>query len=202
MGACEFIHSVVGYSASEEFDKLVAAAEYDDGHEGYNGTISTCTLGRITKFSDICTPAVEKKAYKHIRERGCGEKWVANVLDLGVVGYEQISVKKCAPSGHKPAKYQQRFVVYKWHNIANCEKYVEDFATKPEADAYAAKMTLKDPNTEYTVRKRPIIVNGGNDAVTIFTIEKRELKTRPKTVKAGAVLKEKHKYVFYGLASE
>lgn len=203
MGACDFIHTAVGFSASEEFNKLVAAAEYEDGHEGYNGTISTCSLGRVTKFSDVCTPAVEKKAYKYIREHGNGEKWIASVLDLGVVCYEQISVKKIPPSYRVQAKYQQRFVVVKVpYNHDDRERYVADFASKPEADAYAMKKTLEDPDTEYTVHKRPIIVNGGTDTVTLFKIEKRELKMRPKTVKAGAVLKEKHKYVFYGLASE
>ena len=63
------------------------------------------------------------------------------------------------------------------------------------------KKAMENQDNEYVVRKRPIIVNGGSDTVTIFNIEKKMLKTRPKSVKAGTVIKEKHKYVFYGWAS-
>jgi hypothetical protein len=201
MGASAFIHTRVDYSAGEAFNKLVAEAEYEDGHDSYNGTISTCGMGRVTKFSDVCTPAVEKKAYKYIKDHDNGSKWVASVLDLGVVGYEQILVKKVSPTHKNPAKYQQRFVVYRMEDEYNREKYVKDFGTKSEADTFAMKKTMENPDTEYVVRKKPIIVNSGSDTVTLFKIEKKTLKTRPKSVKTGAILKEKHKYVFYGWAS-
>lgn len=201
MGASAFIHTMVDYSASEAFHKLVAEAEYEDGHDSYNGTISTCSMGHVTRFSDVCTPAVEKKAYKYIKDHDNGSKWVASVLDLGVVGYEQILVKKATPTHKTPARYQQRFVVYQLGDEYNKEKYVKDFGSKTDADTFAMKKAMENQDNEYVVRKRPIIVNGGSDTVTIFNIEKKMLKTRPKSVKAGTVIKEKHKYVFYGWAS-
>jgi len=44
MGACDFSALEVGRfkSPGEAFHSAVEEAEYEDGHDGYNGTISTC----------------------------------------------------------------------------------------------------------------------------------------------------------------
>ena len=200
MGANAFVKTVEDYSAQAAYEKLVAQAEYDDGHDSYNGTISTCSLGRVTKYSDVCTPAVEKKAYKYIQGLDYGSKWVASVLDLGVVGYDLLAVKKESPKNGSPARYQQKYVVYKRSGFDD-EKYAEAFDKKPDADTYATKKTLENPDVRYCVKKQPVIVNKGTDLVSDFRLEKKRLKSRPKSVKKGAVLKEVHKYVFYGWAA-
>ena len=48
MGAVSFSNSVKAKTAGEGFNILVEQALYECGHRSYNGTISTCSMGRCT----------------------------------------------------------------------------------------------------------------------------------------------------------
>ena len=83
MGAQAFVNEVKAKTPREGFSELVAEAVYDHGHDAYNGTISTCDIGRCTnRFAE---PSVENRsaAYAFIEEVGFGEKWQADWIELG-----------------------------------------------------------------------------------------------------------------------
>jgi len=48
MGACEFVN--MGKDAQEVYLSLVEDAVYENGHDSYNGTISTCDSYKIIKL--------------------------------------------------------------------------------------------------------------------------------------------------------
>lgn len=200
MGAQNF--SIVGYgtSAREVFEGLVQDAEYEYGHDSYNGTISTCSLGRMKKVADKYTKSVDGKAHKIIEDEDYGVKWEARVLDLGVVRYELYSAKKVAHKAKKVAEYRQRFVIL---NLDSCgrEKMVSHFATKKEADDEALRLIAQYPKNDYVVAKRSINVNRGDDVVTEFKTETKVRASKPKTIPKGSILREVHKYIFYGWAA-
>lgn len=197
MGACSFFHKIDGPSAGECFDILVQAAYEQSGHDPYNGTISTCTLGRVHRVADVCTPAVEKKVHKMIEDDDYGRKWVATCLDLGLVGYEVITVKKVATKPAKAAKYLTKYVV-----IEEYTKTVSHHDTKTEAENAAMKAALAHPENDYTVCKRPVNMNRGDDCLTRLEVTKTMKKTKPKTTKQNAHVRAIHRYVFYGMAAE
>ena len=86
MGAQSFIHTKEATSPSEAFDELVDYATYKYGHDAYNGTISTCSLGRrrtpLNLKPKYCKEN-ESIAYKFVQDNDNGEKWVADYIDLG-----------------------------------------------------------------------------------------------------------------------
>lgn len=200
MGAQNF--SIVGYGTSprEVFDGLVQDAEYEYGHDSYNGTISTCSLGRMKKVADKYTKSVDDKAHKIIEDEDYGEKWEARVLDLGVVRYELYSAKKVTHKAKRVAEYRQRFVVLNIDPFGK-DKVVSHFATKKEADDEALRLIAKYPKNDYAVAKRSININNGDDIVTDFKTEKKIRASKPKSVPKGSILREVHKYVFYGWAA-
>jgi hypothetical protein len=83
MGACNFVLMANGKSASEAYNTLVDYAVYCYGHDPYNGTISTCDLGRCTLSFANYEAKNEAEAYEHVKSRDYGEKWVADYVDLG-----------------------------------------------------------------------------------------------------------------------
>ena len=83
MGAVNFSDEAKAKNASAAYDYLVEEALYEHGHNPYNGTISTCDMGRCTlSFKEFKEENIEK-AYDHIEEIGWGSKWVADYVDLG-----------------------------------------------------------------------------------------------------------------------
>jgi len=85
MGACNFSNMATAKNAGEAFDNLVEDAVYEYGHSGYNGTISTCCLGRCTLSFKKFDKANIDSAYKHIEDMDWGNKWTADYVDLGTV---------------------------------------------------------------------------------------------------------------------
>ena len=86
MGAQTFINEKKASSPRQAFEELVEQAIYDYGHDAYNGTISTCGLGRERRPLDIkpnfCKENINV-AYKYIQDHDYGKKWVADYIDLG-----------------------------------------------------------------------------------------------------------------------
>lgn len=100
MGGCSFSVSAKAKKPRDAFNELVEEAVYMYGHDPYNGTISTCEIGRCTlSFSKFEKENIET-AYEHIEERDYGKKWVADYVDLG----------KCTDGLHE----------YLFYGIASC----------------------------------------------------------------------------------
>ena len=87
MGACNFIEFKTGKSCQEAFDSLVCEAEWQYGHDPYNGTISTTRLSRrpVKTIQKTWGPRAEQKAIKIAKEDGWGEKWESRAIDCGHV---------------------------------------------------------------------------------------------------------------------
>lgn len=197
MGACSFVHVAEGVSARECFAMLVNEAYHAYGHDAYNGTISTCSLGREKKVADVYSATVEKKARKMVEDDNYGRKWSATCLDMGRVAYEVVTARKCTATSKTKAKYMTKYVV-----VRDDINDVAAFATKTEADNRALKEALNNPHAHYVVVKKPVNVNLGSDCVSTITVETTRKKTKPTAKKDNVAVREIHKYLFYGFAAE
>ena len=199
MGGVNFIKKTYSYSAEEAFKQLYDDAVREHGRDSYNGTISTCSLGRVVWVADKYSSKAEKKASEIIKEDGYGDKRIAKCLDLGVVEYHIITAVKTQFKAQKKAEYRQKFCVletdddWKMHQVSY-------FDTKKEAEDDAVKRCM-NTGFSYEVVKKPVNI-GGSNIISDIEPKIRATKTKPKSVKAGAVLKEVHAYIFYGWAAD
>lgn len=85
MGACNFIEFGWGKTKEEAFNALVREAEWEYGHDPYNGTISTTSLSRkpVKVIRKRYTPKAQQEAVKVAEKDGWGEKWESRVIDCG-----------------------------------------------------------------------------------------------------------------------
>jgi phosphoribosylformylglycinamidine (FGAM) synthase PurS component len=198
MGACEFTESADAGNVREAFEGLCEDARYEAGHDSYNGTISTCSLGRCKMKFDTYTKANEEKARKIIEKDGYGQKWVADYIDLGVVCYDVVTVKK--KNTQYNAKYKQQFVVCDEASLNPVRNYHYD--TKPMADEKAMELTLQASGSADFIVRKMMVKLLGNDVVSRFMVEKKSYGGKPKLnpMKNRKII-EIHRYLFYGLAS-
>lgn len=83
-GAESFSVASTGKDAMEVFNQLVSEAEYEYGHDPYNGTISTTDFdGRVIWIADKYTEESDRLAREYIEKDDNGEKWESRCLDLG-----------------------------------------------------------------------------------------------------------------------
>lgn len=199
MGAINFVEEVTTTGTVQDaFDKLVSEYEREYGERAYNGTISTCSLGSCKLSFDKYSESNYKKAQKYITDNHYGSKWIADYINLGVVGYKVITVKKEFLK-NKP-KYKLRFVVSKYSNF---EKIKTNFyyLTKKEADEKALSLTL-DSGVEHIVSKEYVLVNNSKSDCSRFYVDNKIYKNKPnlKPIKNRKILPIK-KYIFFGWAS-
>lgn len=85
MGACNFIQFARGNNKEEAFKALVQEAEWEYGHDPYNGTISTTSLSRkpVKVIRKRFTEKAREEAYKVAEADDWGEKWESRVIDCG-----------------------------------------------------------------------------------------------------------------------
>lgn len=85
MGACNFITFGKGKTKEEAFKALVQEAEWEYGHDPYNGTISTTSLSRkpVKVIRKRYTPKAQSEAVEVAEKDGWGEKWESRVIDCG-----------------------------------------------------------------------------------------------------------------------
>lgn len=195
MGATSFFMTAKAKSVEEAFDELVEQAKYERGHDGYNGTISTCSLrGVPVKVFKKYLPENRRLAREIAESEDYGEKRVAKYIDLGICGYELVEVKRTKYANN--AKYQLVYAIYdenfKW--VASC-------TSKVEAEEVAIKYALKH-NCDCYVKKE-YKKTEGNDRV--FDVEvKRKFylpEDKPRfTRNPNKTLTAIHEYAFYGLA--
>ena len=196
MGAVSFMHTIEATSVEKAKQMLVGDALYEHGHDGYNGTISTCYgRCRCIKSFDKYSQKNEKEMLKYAETRiEHLNKRDMEIIDLGIIGYNRITVKKTT---FKPsAKYEQRYAVVDvcTGNIVSPKAY-----RKTKADAYNLAVTYLLDGKNVEVRKIPVLVSGDNLCTTFDLIIKR-MKSMPNVTKY--IVAPVHKYIIYGLAAE
>ena len=202
MGASAFMHKIESYDVRTAFDALVQEAVAEYGDRSYNGTISTCSLGRCRVLSDVYSKRIEQQAMKIVEQEDYGRKWTATVLDLGVVGYDVITATKQTPDIKKKADYKTKYaVLYYPPTYPLQEKMIASYETKKEADKAALEFALLHRDNNYFVAKRPVNVNGGDDVISRIKVDVVRKKTKPSTLTGNKIVKPVHVYIFYGLAS-
>ena len=196
MGAASFMHIEEGFSIREVFERLGNEATRCHGSDPYNGTISTCSLGRCARSYPEWSKALENQVVNDLNNRiNSWHKRFADYVDLGVCGYMVVTVKKT--NATYTAKYKQKFVVYDRFGT----KTFGAFDTKPLADAAAVKLALNNPNGDYGVKKTMVKLEG-NDEVSRFTVEQKRVQKKPRAADAPNVrVYPIHKYVLYGFAA-
>lgn len=199
MGATNFVEEVTTTgSVQDAFDRLVSEYEREYGERAYNGTISTCSLGRCKLSFDKYSESNYKKAKNYISDNHYGSKWIADYIDLGVVGYKVIIVKKEILK-NKP-EYKLRFVISKYSNFEKI-KTTFYYLTKREADEKALSLTLES-GVEHIVSKEYVLVNNSKSDCSSFYVDNKVYKNKPnlKPMKNRKVIPIK-KYLFFGWAS-
>ena len=88
MGACNFIEFGKGMTVREAFNALVAEAEWEYGHDPYNGTISTTWLVDNDRFRVAEEWSEEARvAAEAVAERNdWGKKRESRYIDCGACG--------------------------------------------------------------------------------------------------------------------
>ena len=192
MGAQSFIHTAYAETAGKAFDELYNDAVTRHGNDSYNGTISTCSMGRCIKTFASPTKTNEQAARKLIEERDNGEKWTAHYIDMGIDHYIIRTVKK--NNKDYTAKYKQKFAVVGEFS----GKVLKTYDTKPPADKEAIRLALDGKDV---VVKKMMIKLSGNDTVASFSVEtKRMDKCSLKNTDKRKVVPI-HKYIFFGWAA-
>lgn len=196
MGAESFVHENEGRSAEECFRELVEDANVNYGTQSYNGSINTCSMGRKTLSLAKLNDTNMDKAYKHIDKNDNGEKWEARYIEIGPIGFDVFTFKK-VHTGEKP-KYEMMFSVKKDYFKP---KKIKSFKTKKEADDYAIKLSIQNPDTPYVVDKEYVLVEGDPTTTRIEQVKKRYASKPNLKPMPNRVIVPIYKYLFYGWAS-
>lgn len=197
MGAISFIKRVQSENASLAFQELVGQAVYEHGKDKYNGTISTCSIGRCRRIFDKPSKNNLTLAYKFIEDHDNGEKRLADYIDLGISHYVIRKVTKVLPKSKTPVKFKPVFNIERDFD----DKPVAQKETKKEAEETALNLTLKTGKEHY-VRKSMKIVSGSAD-VSRFIISETQVAKKPSfKPNSKKVVVPIHEYIFYGWAAD
>jgi hypothetical protein len=194
MGACEVWRTAYGTTANEAYRDVCHEDAEEYGIDPYNGSFTTCTLGRVYKLADKYVKGNEKKAEKMLVNSSVS-KWSAHGVDMGVHHYEIIKPKMQKNTGKATVKY----CVHSLDGCGDITGYSKAFDTMEKAKKYAMEETLRERKT-HVIQKKYVTENGKADLATV-TLDVRVTKSRPKSVPKGAMLREIHAYCFYGWAA-
>lgn len=198
MGAHNFCYTVESSSLVDTFNNLVEDAIHDYGNDSYNGTISTCDLdSRASKSFPVYSKKTEKEGMAFVEKECYGEKCRCSYVDLGVSGYEVVTVKK--ETKKADAELRLKYCVQEYGPRGSLLGYKD---TKAAADDLAIEYCLKGKDVH--VEKKYINVKKNSSTeTTSFTKETKRYKKKP-TLKPmkNRVVRELHKYLLYGWAAE
>ena len=196
MGAASFFLTAKAKSVEEAFNALVEEAQYERGHDRYNGSISTCSLRyRPVKVFSKYSPENRSLARNIAEAQDFGDKWVAKYIDLGICGYELIEVVR---TNHlNTAKFKLMYVVYD-----DDGKFVGSADVKGAAEELAMKHALNRGCSCY-IQKEHRKIEGNNRVCTVDVKRKTYLpEDKPRLPRvATKTLIAIHEYAFYGWAS-
>lgn len=193
MGAEAFCIVTENTDARKAFNALVEEAREEYGNRSYNGTISTCSMGRCAKTYNQFSEETLNDARKFVEDCEYGHKWVAQYIDLGVCGYETVEIKR--HSRKSDAKFKMGYVLYDEDG-----KRRGDANTKGEAEGKAMKLAYEN-NMTITIKKEHRRISG-NSVVCEVSLKRTFSEKRPRLTRApGKEIVPIHKYMFYGWAS-
>ena len=190
-----------GFLNSNEIDS------WSDSNDSYSGDWNTCSnLRKIHKVFDKCTETnlknfMRQKKYAEMIDNVCDNvaKWSCEAMDLGIVGYEVWSVKKTKRSSNNKPVYQTMFSVYTEDNNGHT-KTLSTEKTQELADKKAKNYVLENKGFAWW-EKSKVLVSGSEEKAE-FSIVSKNVKSMPKSVKNGTVVREIHKYYVIGVAAE
>jgi hypothetical protein len=198
MGAISFCKTVEGTNINDVYERLVKDAIRTHGDDSYNGTISTCHLNsRATKSYSNYSIKNEKESMKWIAEsENYGEKWEARYVDLGVIGYDVVSIKKKTIKSN--AEFKMQYCVYE-DTYSSDNKLLAHKDTKKAADDEAIKFALKGKNV---IVKKDYIKIKGDNITTKFEVIKKRYKSKPKMQESDTKkIIPIRKFILYGWAA-
>lgn len=192
MGAVSFIQWIDAENPREAYEKLTEDARREYGYDSYNGTISTCSMGRERRSFNAHNKDVEKKVYEYIRSVGNGEKWVADYVDGGVVFY--VTRTPIVTKKEVTSVYRQKFVVLDL--MGNIPRPMKQHIFDKKTDALnKCKELAISTGGDYQVAKRPVRLEGNDVAATVEVKEQRTSKPKKGSIPF-------RRYYFYGWAAE
>lgn len=201
MGATFFENAVFAENPEKAYDILTEDAINQYGRDSYNGTISTCCGYLRSKLSfDTYSKTNENKAEKYINKHmdDMGKR-DCEYIDLGVVQYDIIKTTKKKVDKKKPV-FKKRFVVYCESFMGN-NKRKKSFDKISDAEQFAFAQKMKNSDWDVVIKNEYVLIDGNNVVETIETTVTQK-KSRPKSVGKNTVVKEIHKYLFYGWGAE
>lgn len=203
MGARNYSFSGTGYGAQEIFDGQMSDNAYEHGHNSYNGYGYGAYLCGCKKKFDKYVQTNDKKAREIIQdfyENDNGGKNEIYYIDLGVVEYHIIKRKIKNESPKKAPKFELRYCLNSGEYCGREDnKILESHKDKKVIAEKLLKAVDKYPNAYMS--KEYVCVSGITRVSTVET-EVSARKARPKTIPAGTILKEVHKYIFFGWVAE
>lgn len=201
MGGVCFAQQVSAVSPMAGYNFLVDEAIREYGDRPYNGTISTCQLGKCVKEYWGRAKDSIKAAHKIIEELDYGEKWVADYIDCGIAGSIEYSlVLSEVADGRDSEGYT---IVYRGKQIFGTYKSKAEAVTemKKLLSVLKEEKSRRAANLEdrYEIRG---IKNKGKVYQRIGWTEVRRSERELKTVKKqGNRIVQMHTYIFFGIAS-
>ena len=196
MGACEASATIIAVSAAEGFNTIVDELREEYGSDGYNGTLSTCTLTRTIpvkgKNADDTFKKASKQAWDDMNS-GFISKWEARAYDCGPVYWEVIKPSRQTFKS-EPPKFETMYIVK-----TGLGKVVSQHKTKTEAVNWC-KNHIAETSDYFDICKERVRISGST-TTDRFRQDIKRYKSKPKRVAAGATLVEYHRYYYMGLAS-
>ena len=170
------------------------------GEDYYSGAFGSTNLGRVKTLTDgMHTKDILKKANSIIdEEMENGSNWgnVVKGLDLGIVGYDIVTIKKESNKAKSPV-YETYYIVYS--SYSDSAKKLFKSKVKKEAEEKLISYGFDYPNA--ILIKEPILVSGSSIVTSLNRTVKRVTK-KPTKIPAKAKVIPIHKYIFYGWVSE
>lgn len=189
MGA-DFISNTV--EAPKDSITSSVISSWSQRRDSYSGDWNTCSsIGKRIKFQDkyygVLKPTDRKRLDKLVDEET--RKWVSTVIDMGIVGYDIIRVKKAAKKS--TAKFERKYVV-KNENSSN----IKDFKTAKDAKLFAEKESIKTGLSHWISIE---YVKSGSSVVCECVVTKKRVTRKP--TRSNVHFQEIHKYYVTAFAS-
>lgn len=189
MGGC-FIKQVV--DAPKDSITSAVINSWSERHDSYSGDWNTCSsVGKRIKFQDKyygVLKAADRKRFDKIIDEEV-KKWTSTVIDMGIVGYDIIKVKKAAKKS--TAKFERKYVVKN-----ETSNNVKDFKSAKDAKVFAEAESIKTGLSHWISIE---YVKSGSSVVCECVVTKKRV-TR-KLTRANVHFQEIHKYVVAAIAS-
>lgn len=182
MGACTFQHKTSSRSMNDAYQDLFDESVYENGHDSYNGTISTTSgIRDVTNMFKRSKLSLDK--FIHTIGLEETQKWGdAWGIEIKKPRLKKIKAKVDNIVTKGARKWETRYIIYDYQMTEITYKL-----SKGDAITKAKKLALKN-NQRYSIRLEKHIIKSDNLVARVYA----EI---PKTEKLG-------EYVIFGWAAE